>query len=670
MVSTDVILESFRAIVLLVLVGYLWRLGKKKNFTISVGWRLIQFGFLLILFGSLLDITDNFESLNNYVVVGDTETQAFLEKVVGYLAGFIFLTIGLMRWGPTVEQLMEEITERKKAEDALQKAHIELEEKVEERTAELKEEINERKQVEDALHKSEAQLRAMFDTSAVGTALHSIDGTYLKVNKTFCKILGYDENEILGRNWRDFTHPEDVDATEIEDAEVVSKRKNDFLIEKRYIRKDGEIVWTQLGSAHLFDAHGNSEFILGHIADITERKRAEEKLRESEQKFRDYASTASDWFWEMGPDLKFTDVSGRMREIVGVEPTELIGKSFSDIIDPGTRELETLQHIEGLNNRQVFKNFQFTFNDDTGQAHIFRISGMPVLNNGEFVGYRGVGSDVTVYKKMGDEIRLRAIEAEAAQQTMAIQAAEMIDLAENEAIFNEKLKYEIDVKNRFFSIVSHDLKSPFTSLLGMTHMMSQMADTFSKDKLVEYANNVNEAGERVFELLQNLLQWSRLQMEGAKLEAEVIPLDELAQECIDILKPMALEKDITLTNNIKKTAAFADPEMVRTVIRNLIANSLKFTQFGGTVEVSSSGDGDMVQVTVTDTGVGMSAKQAKNIFSLDQKTSTAGTAGEKGTGLGLPLCKDMLERNGGRIWVESILGEGSQFNFTLPIGPG
>jgi len=391
---------------------------------------------------------------------------------------------------------------------------------------------------------------------------------------------------------------------------------------------------------------------------------------ESEQKFHDYASTASDWFWEMGPDLKFTDVSGRMREIVGVEPTELIGKSFDDIIDPGMNELETLRHIKDLNNHQVFKNFQFTFNDDTGQAHIFRISGMPVLNNGEFVGYRGVGSDVTVYKKMGDEIRLRAIEAEAAQQTMAIQAAEMIDLAENEAIFNEKLKYEIDVKNRFFSIVSHDLKSPFTSLLGMTHMMSQMADTFSKDKLVEYANNVNEAGERVFELLQNLLQWSRLQMEGAKLEAEVIPLDELAQECIDILKPMALEKDITLTNNIKKTAAFADPEMVRTVIRNLIANSLKFTQFGGTVEVSSSGDGDMVQVTVTDTGVGMSAKQAKNIFSLDQKTSTAGTAGEKGTGLGLPLCKDMLERNGGRIWVESILGEGSQFNFTLPIGPG
>ena len=116
MVSTDVILESSRAMVLLVLVGYLWGLGRKKNFLVTTGWRQIQFGFLLVLFGSFLDITDNFESLNPYIVVGDTETEAFLEKVVGYLAGFLFLTIGLIRWGPTVEQLMREVADRKNAE--------------------------------------------------------------------------------------------------------------------------------------------------------------------------------------------------------------------------------------------------------------------------------------------------------------------------------------------------------------------------------------------------------------------------------------------------------------------------------------------------------------------------------------------------------------------------
>lgn len=281
-----------------------------------------------------------------------------------------------------------------------------------------------------------------------------------------------------------------------------------------------------------------------------------------------------------------------------------------------------------------------------------------------------IKEDIEKREEFSNELKQAMDDARMAHSFAEGQAQDLVELAEKQAVLNEQLKYEVNVKNRFFSIISHDLKSPFTSLLGMTQIMSQMADSFSKEKLVDYANNVNEAGERVFELLHNLLEWSRLQMEGAKIELKMIPLDQLAQECIDILKPIALEKDIALTNKIKKTEAFADQEMVRTVIRNLIANSLKFTPSGGTVQVLSRGDGDMVQVTVRDTGVGMSTEQAKKIFSLDQKTSTTGTAGEKGTGLGLPLCKDMLERNGGRIWVESAPGEGSQFHFTLPIGPG
>ena len=116
MFSTEVILESFRALVLLFLVVYLWKLGQRKHFIVTSGWRFIQTGFLLILFGSFLDITDNFENLNRFVVIGDTETEAFLEKVVGYLAGFTLLTIGLVRWGPSVEKLMAEKARREASE--------------------------------------------------------------------------------------------------------------------------------------------------------------------------------------------------------------------------------------------------------------------------------------------------------------------------------------------------------------------------------------------------------------------------------------------------------------------------------------------------------------------------------------------------------------------------
>lgn len=232
-----------------------------------------------------------------------------------------------------------------------------------------------------------------------------------------------------------------------------------------------------------------------------------------------------------------------------------------------------------------------------------------------------------------------------------------------------QLQYEVDVKNRLFSIISHDLKSPFNSLLGMTLLMSQMADRLSKDKLVEYATDVNEAGGRVFALLQNLLEWSRLQMEGATFESETVSLRDMAQENINVLTSMAIEKNITLTNSIKNDTAFADPDMTRTVIRNLISNAIKFTPTNGKIDVSSIQKNGMVQITVSDTGVGLSEEQIEKIFALDQKTSTVGTAGERGTGLGLPLCKEMIEKCGGEIRVESVPGEGSKFHFTLPIEP-
>jgi signal transduction histidine kinase len=257
-----------------------------------------------------------------------------------------------------------------------------------------------------------------------------------------------------------------------------------------------------------------------------------------------------------------------------------------------------------------------------------------------------------------------------ANAKMEDQAVRMASLAEKDAALNKKLNYEIDIKNRFFSIISHDLRSPFNSLLGMTHLMSQEAERMSKEKLVDYAATVNEAGRRVFDLLENLLEWSRFQMRQATLEPEMIALDQLARESIDVLKPTIVEKGITVTNNIEKQPVFADPHMARTVLRNLITNALKFTPQHGTVELTSQRDGDVVQVTIADTGNGMSVQQIEEMFSLDQVRSTAGTAGEQGTGLGLPLCKNMIDQNGGRIWVESVQNEGSRFHFTLPTGPG
>ncbi|MEQ8666659.1 MAG: sensor histidine kinase [Rhodospirillales bacterium] len=245
-------------------------------------------------------------------------------------------------------------------------------------------------------------------------------------------------------------------------------------------------------------------------------------------------------------------------------------------------------------------------------------------------------------------------------------AVEMAELAEHEARLNRQLKYESETKDRFFSIISHDLISPFSSLLSGTEMMSKRAESETKEELVRVAGMVHERGLSVFNLLRNLLDWARLQIEGGSLNPEVVPLRDVADYSIGVLAPTAEEKGVTIENAVRDEAAFADPHAVNAVMRNLVSNAIKFTPSGGKVRVSSSAaDGD-VQVTVSDTGVGIPQARLATIFDLDRMSSTSGTSNEQGTGLGLILCKEMIELNGGTFWIESAEGEGSQFHFTLP----
>ncbi len=265
------------------------------------------------------------------------------------------------------------------------------------------------------------------------------------------------------------------------------------------------------------------------------------------------------------------------------------------------------------------------------------------------------------------ELKNNVTDLKASKASIEKQAHALLELAESTDQLNKRLKHEVGVKNKFFSIISHDLKSPFTSLLGMTHMMTEMSDKFSKEQLVAYAQDVNETGNRVFDLLQNLLDWARLQMDGAHVEPIQLFLPHLVQEAIDVLHPIAKDKGVSISNDVQPIEVCVDKLMANTVARNLLANAIKFTPETGSIIVQSQVLDEFVMVTVSDTGVGIPKDHLDYIFSTDQKTSTNGTNGETGTGLGLPLCKEMIEMNGGNIWVDSVEGEGSNFHFTLPI---
>lgn len=230
----------------------------------------------------------------------------------------------------------------------------------------------------------------------------------------------------------------------------------------------------------------------------------------------------------------------------------------------------------------------------------------------------------------------------------------------------EKLKDEIDVKNRFFTIISHDLNSPYSQLLGFTSVLANEAGNLSKEEIINYANKVNSAALRVFNLQKNLLEWSSSQFIKGNVELKTIFLNEVVQESIRHFELIGESKNVTMINNISESKVIADPNMIQTIVRNLISNAMKFSHPGGQIVLSSEKKDGMVQVVVSDSGIGISKEQIEKIFELDNLKSGVGTAGEKGTGIGMTLCREMIEKNGGNIWVDSVIGEGTQVYFNLP----
>ncbi len=231
----------------------------------------------------------------------------------------------------------------------------------------------------------------------------------------------------------------------------------------------------------------------------------------------------------------------------------------------------------------------------------------------------------------------------------------------------EKLK-EINIsKDRFFSIISHDLKSPFQGLLGFTELLSEEYDTLDDDYRKNLIKEIRASSLHIYNLLLNVLEWSRLQTNRSDFNPEKINLWAEVEEVRNLLMMNANNKNITLHNEINRDClVFADENMIRSVLHNLLSNAIKFTNPGGYVKFRASLAGNFYVVNVIDNGVGIDQNDIGKIFAIGIQYSTNGTSNEKGTGLGLTLCKEMIEKHGGSIWVESKVGAGSSFRFTLP----
>ena len=223
-------------------------------------------------------------------------------------------------------------------------------------------------------------------------------------------------------------------------------------------------------------------------------------------------------------------------------------------------------------------------------------------------------------------------------------------------------------KDKFFSIIAHDLKAPFNSLLGFSELLTLHAENKSNKEVVEYSELVYGAARRLYHLVENLLQWSRAQVGTVSYKPERLHIATQTANVVSLLKMNAESKDIVLTHRIDPDiVAYADANHYNTILRNLLSNAIKFSQVGSVVSIGARTEQNRVTVWVSDTGVGMHQEQQKDLFSINRGPCESGTLNEKGSGLGLLICKEFVELNKGEIWVESQWGRGSVFNFTLPL---
>jgi len=226
-------------------------------------------------------------------------------------------------------------------------------------------------------------------------------------------------------------------------------------------------------------------------------------------------------------------------------------------------------------------------------------------------------------------------------------------------------------KDRLFSIIAHDLKNPFMSLIGFSGALMEHYDKLDEETKKDFTRDIHDSAEQIHDLLDNLLKWSLTQTGGISHNPKSVNLFLLLDECFSLMHRSACQKNIELKLDLENhTILMADVNMINTVIRNLLSNAIKFTEKGGTVTVSSKAKGDFVEISIADTGVGISHEDVEKIFFMDTRHLTMGTARERGTGIGLILCKDFTERHGGTIRVDSTPGVGSKFTFTLPVYKG
>ena len=291
----------------------------------------------------------------------------------------------------------------------------------------------------------------------------------------------------------------------------------------------------------------------------------------------------------------------------------------------------------------------------TGDPHIRFYAGAPLVTP--------EGLAIGTLCAIDREPRILSSEQITALEKLARQVVAQLELRR----LTKELQQVLESKNKLFYILSHDLRSPFNGILAFSQTLAEEAETLTRDEIQDFSQTVLTSAEQFMHLIDNLLHCTRFELGTLEYQPTNIAIDTVVINVLTLLKGNAAQKKVDLVyKSYPGTEVFADSTMLHSIFQNLIGNAIKFTPVDGCVTIQAVDQGTMIQVSVIDTGIGVSPEKLAGLFESMAGRTTDGTAGEKGTGLGLLLCKDLVEKHGGRVWVDSVIGQGTSFHLTLP----
>lgn len=488
--------------------------------------------------------------------------------------------------------------------------------------------------------------------------------TYISPNVE--KILGWQRDLFLTDSgfWQTLLHPEEKDIVIKLHQKIF--RNDSMNIEYRLRCKNGEYKWfSDKANLIRYDDRSPKELI-GFITDIDDERNLKIELRKAHEKLRSIIDTIPGALIVYDNEQRIIDISDNASTIFGYkDKSEMLGKKCSEIFgcDQSDDCLVASSLLEGNMVTRFTSDYErFNFKGN------YKVLTNPIKD--EFGGIWGAIElliDITDLKRAQEELRDLITALKIANKLSEDSNKNIQRLYEDLSKSEQELKELNMQKDKFFSIIAHDLKTPFQGFLGYTKLLNEEFDNLHTNEIKELTRVLKDSAETLYKLLENLLEWSRLQRGLTEFIPMELNLSNIVMMNFDIMNNPARHKDIRLYCDIPTNEfIFADPNMLNTILRNLISNAIKFTPIGGTISVSMGEPvGDRITVSVSDTGIGMNEETRLKLFQNDKHITTKGTNNESGTGLGLILCKELIEKDGGSIWVDSESGKGSTFSFTL-----